>query len=515
VKDCVPEGEPQAGKAETMPKKERYVLALDQGTTSSRAIIFNKSGVIIGSKQLPFEQIFPKPGWVEHDPETIWSTQLEVARGAIATAQIEASQIESIGITNQRETTLLWERASGKPVHNAIVWQCRRSAGICRELREAGHSELVARKTGLVLDPYFSGTKLMWLFAEYPDLRRRAQAGELLFGTVDSWLVWRLTGLHCTDPTNASRTLLFNIRTGQWDKELLALFGIPESVLPEVVPSSSSTGYGRTKKELFGVEIPVTGVAGDQQAALFGHACFEPGEAKNTYGTGCFTLMNTGAFPVPSAHNLLTTIAWDLGQGFTYALEGSVFVGGAVIQWLRDQTGMIKDAAESEALALSVPDSGEVVFVPAFVGLGAPHWDSEARGTIVGLTRGSSRAHIVRAALESIAFQSRDLLVAMEKDFGRPIQSIKADGGASANSFLMQFQADIAGHSVVIPEVAETTALGAAYLSGLATGYWSGLAEVEKNWRARREFRPTMNDERRGHLIERWDRAVAAAKGYK
>ncbi|MEI6876453.1 MAG: glycerol kinase GlpK, partial [Spirochaetota bacterium] len=458
-----------------MAGKERYVLALDQGTTSSRAILFNHSGVVIGSKQLPFEQIFPRPGWVEHDPEAIWSSQYEAALGAIASAQIEATQIDCIGISNQRETTLVWERSSGKPVHNAIVWQCRRSASICRELREAGHSGLVARKTGLLLDPYFSGTKLMWLFAEHPELRARAARGELLFGTVDSWLVWRLTGLHRTDPMNASRTLLFNIREGRWDEELLSLFGIPQAMLPEVVPSSSAAGYGRTKKELFGVEIPVTGVAGDQQAALFGHACFDPRDAKNTYGTGCFALMNTGSFPVASAQNLLTTVAWDLGpgagKGYTYALEGSVFVAGAVIQWLRDQLGLIADAAESEALALSVPDSGEVVLVPAFVGLGAPHWDSEARGTIVGLTRGSSRAHIVRAALESIAFQSRDLLVAMEKDFGRPLLSIKADGGASANSFLMQFQADIAGRRVVLPEVAETTALGAAYLAGIASGY--------------------------------------------
>ena len=475
MKDFGADLETDTEKVETMAGKERYVLALDQGTTSSRAILFNHSGVVIGSKQLPFEQIFPRPGWVEHDPEAIWSSQYEAALGAIASAQIEATQIDCIGISNQRETTLVWERSSGKPVHNAIVWQCRRSASICRELREAGHSGLVARKTGLLLDPYFSGTKLMWLFAEHPELRARAARGELLFGTVDSWLVWRLTGLHRTDPMNASRTLLFNIREGRWDEELLSLFGIPQAMLPEVVPSSSAAGYGRTKKELFGVEIPVTGVAGDQQAALFGHACFDPGDAKNTYGTGCFALMNTGSFPVASAQNLLTTVAWDLGpgagKGYTYALEGSVFVAGAVIQWLRDQLGLIADAAESEALALSVPDSGEVVLVPAFVGLGAPHWDSEARGTIVGLTRGSSRAHIVRAALESIAFQSRDLLVAMEKDFGRPLLSIKADGGASANSFLMQFQADIAGRRVVLPEVAETTALGAAYLAGIASGY--------------------------------------------
>jgi glycerol kinase len=498
-----------------MGTRERYVLALDQGTTSSRAILFNPAGVIIGSKQIPFEQLFPKPGWVEHNPEDIWMSQLDAAKGAIAAAQIEASQIDSIGITNQRETTLLWERDTGDPVCNAIVWQCRRSAGICRELRDAGLSESVRRKTGLVLDPYFSATKLMWIFSEYADLRRRAEKGELLFGTVDSWLIWRLTGRHRTDPTNASRTLLFNIRQGKWDGELLSAFGIPASILPEVVPSSSTEGYGRTKKELFGVDIPVTGVAGDQQAALFGHACFEPGDAKNTYGTGCFALMNTGGFPVPSTQNLLTTVAWDLGQGYTYALEGSVFVAGAVIQWLRDQVGMIVDSAESEALALSVSDSGEVVFVPAFVGLGAPYWDPDARASILGLTRGTVKAHIVRAALESIAFQSRDLLVAMEKDFGRPIVAIKADGGASANSFLMQFQADITGRRVVLPEVAETTALGAAYLAGIATGFWAGLEDVARNWKRRREFKPAMDEAIRSVILGRWDRAVAATRSYR
>jgi len=496
-----------------MPSKERYVLALDQGTTSSRAIVFDHAGGVVAARQRPFEQHYPKPGWVEHDPEDIWSGQLETARAAIAAARIEVSQIVSIGITNQRETTLLWEKSTGKPVQRAIVWQCRRSADICRRLRDEGLSDTVAQKTGLVLDPYFSATKLMWLFEERPELRPRAERGELLFGTVDTWLVWRLTGLHRTDPTNASRTLLFNIRQGRWDEELLKAFGIPPAVLPEVVPSSSPTGFGRTKKDLFGAEIPVTGVAGDQQAALFGQACFEPGDAKNTYGTGCFALMNTGPFPVPSANKLLTTVAWDLGKGFTYALEGSVFVAGAVIQWLRDQLGLISDAAESESLALSVPDSGEVVVVPAFVGLGAPHWDAEARGTIVGLTRGSSRAHIVRAALESIAFQSRDLLVAMERDFGSEIKSIRADGGASANSFLMQFQADVTGRTVVLPEVQETTALGAAYLAGIASGYWDGQEDVARNWRRKRSFEPGMDAETREGLLGRWERAVAAARG--
>jgi glycerol kinase len=496
-----------------MAAKEGYILALDQGTTSSRAILFNKSGVIIGVKQIPFNQIFPKPGWVEHDPEEIWGSQYAAAKGAIEAAQIEPSQIAAIGITNQRETTLLWEKATGKPVYNAIVWQCRRSAEICQELKAMGLSETVKEKTGLLLDPYFSGTKLMWLFNENPELRQRAEKGELMFGTVDSWLIYRLTGEHKTDPTNASRTLLFNIKEGRWDEELLRLFKIPESILPRVQASSSE--FGRTRKELFGVEIPVTGCAGDQQAALFGHACFEPGMAKNTYGTGCFTLMNTGAFPVESEHNLLTTVAWDLGKGYTYALEGSVFIAGAVIQWLRDQMGLIADSAESERLARSVEDSGEVFLVPAFVGMGAPYWDSEARGTVVGITRGTTKAHFVRAALEAIAYQSRDLLVAMEKDFGRPISCIKADGGASMNNFLMQFQADVLDRSVVLPEVGETTALGAAYLAGLKVGYWQNLKEVEQNWRKKREFSPQMTGEKREKLISSWDKAVETARSYK
>jgi glycerol kinase len=496
-----------------MAAKESYILALDQGTTSSRAILFNASGVVIGVKQIPFNQIFPKPGWVEHDPEEIWKSQYAAAQGAIEAAQIEADQIAAIGITNQRETTLLWEKATGKPVYNAIVWQCRRSAEICQELKALGLSATVREKTGLVLDPYFSGTKLLWLFNEVPGLRARAERGELMFGTVDSWLIYRLTGEHRTDPTNASRTLLFNIKEGCWDRELLRQFNIPESILPQVQPSSSR--FGLTRKELFGVEIPVTGCAGDQQAALFGHACFEPGMAKNTYGTGCFTLMNTGAFPVTSEHNLLTTVAWDLGKGYTYALEGSVFIGGAVIQWLRDQLGLIADSAESEKLARSVEDSGEVFMVPAFVGMGAPYWDSEVRGTVVGITRGTTKAHFVRAALEAIAYQSRDLLVAMEKDFGRPIPCIKADGGASLNNFLMQFQADVLDRSVILPEVGETTALGAAYLAGLNVGYWANLKEVEQNWRRKREFHPEMAGEKRERLLESWRKAVASARSYK
>jgi glycerol kinase len=468
---------------------------------------------VIGQKQIPFQQIFPKPGWVEHDPEEIWATQLTAARGAIEAAQIESDQVSAIGIANQRETIVVWEKATSKPVYNAIVWQCRRSADICDELRALGLSDMVRAKTGLVLDPYFSGTKLMWLFDQVPGLRSRAERGEILFGTIDSWLIYKLTGAHLTDPTNASRTLLFNINAGTWDKELLNILKIPAAVLPRVVPSSGV--FGLARKELLGAEIPVAGCAGDQQAALFGHACFEPGAVKNTYGTGCFTLMNTGNTPVASSHGLLTTVAWDLGAGYTYALEGSVFIAGAVIQWLRDQMGMLADSAESEALARSVEDSGEVFLVPAFVGLGAPYWDADARGTVVGITRGTTRAHFVRAALESIAYQSKDLLDAMEKDFGADIPCIKADGGASANNFLMQFQADVLDRRVILPEVGEITALGAAYLAGLATGYWESLSEVEGNWRKKREFSPDMPEGKRKHLLESWGKAVGTARVYK
>jgi len=493
--------------------KERYILSLDQGTTSSRAILFNRSGVAIGQRQIPFKQIFPKPGWVEHDPEEIWASQLAAARGAIEAAQIESDQVCAMGIANQRETTVVWDRASGKPVYNAIVWQCRRSSDICDELRALGLSDLVRERTGLVLDPYFSWTKLMWLFDRLPGLRARAERGEVMFGTIDSWLIYKLTGAHLTDPTNASRTLLFNIRTGAWDEELLKLFKIPAAILPRVAPSSGVLGLAR--KEFLGAEIPVAGCAGDQQAALFGHACFEAGEAKNTYGTGCFTLMNTGPTPVASRHGLLTTVAWDLGRGYTYALEGSVFIAGAVVQWLRDQMGMLADSSESEELARSVEDSGEVYLVPAFVGMGAPYWDADARGTVVGITRGTTKAHFVRAALESIAYQSKDLLDAMEKDAGADIRCIKADGGASANSFLMQFQADILDRRVILPEVGEITALGAAYLAGLATGYWDSLAEVAGNWRRKREFVPSLSEEKRKRLLDSWGKAVLAARAYK
>ncbi len=496
-----------------MPHKDQYVLALDQGTTSSRAIVFNQAGTAIGKMQIPFNQIYPQPGWVEHDPEEIWRSQYDAAVGAIEAAQILPSQIAAIGITNQRETTLLWDRTTGKPVHNAIVWQCRRSAAICQELRAMGYEAEIRERTGLVLDPYFSGTKLMWLFDEVPGLRAKAERGDLMFGTVDSWLIYRLTGRHATDATNASRTLLFNIKEGRWDQDLLKMMKIPASVLPAVLPSSADYGYA--KKDLFGAEIPVTGCAGDQQAALFGHACFQPGSSKNTYGTGCFALMNTGSEPVASKHSLLTTIAWDLGKGYTYALEGSVFIAGAVVQWLRDELKVLADSAESERLARSVPDSGGVVLVPAFVGLGAPYWDPDARGAILGVTRGTSRAHLVRAALEAVAYQSRDLIRAMENDFGSAVPFIKADGGASANSFLMQFQADVLDRPVILPETGEVTALGASYLAGLKVGYWSGLEDVERNWRRKREFQPEMSDELRERLLARWDKAVAVAREFK
>lgn len=496
-----------------MASNDGYILALDQGTTSSRAILFNKAGNVIGSSQSQFRQLYPRPGWVEHDPEEIWASQWEVARGALDSAQVTADQVRAVGITNQRETTILWDRKSGRPVHNAIVWQCRRSSDICEELKALGYEKTIQEKTGLRLDPYFSGTKLVWLFREIPGLKDRAERGEIMFGTVDSWIIYRLTGKHLTDATNASRTLLYNIHTRSWDDEILRMLGIPGAILPQVLASSDD--FGLTKKELFGKEIPVCGCAGDQQAALFGHACFEPGSVKNTYGTGCFALMNTGSEPVLSKQGLLTTIAWDLGKGgVTYAMEGSVFIGGAVIQWLRDELGLLKDAAESEKLARSIADAGEVFLVPAFVGLGAPYWDPEARGTIVGITRGTTRAHIVRAALESIAYQSYDLIEAMEAECRCTIPSLKADGGASANSFLMKFQADILGKPVQVPEVNEVTALGAAYLAGLRTGYWSGLRDVELNWRMRREFASGMDEPERAGLIGRWRKAVAAARSY-
>ncbi len=495
-----------------MPKQERYILALDQGTTSSRSCVINEFGSIIGMSQKAFKQYYPQPGWVEHNADEIWESQLFTARQAITAAQIEASQIATIGITNQRETVVLWDRSTGQPVYNAIVWQCRRSSTICRELINDGRELLFREKTGLVLDPYFSGTKIAWLLREYPGLRKRADRGELAFGTIDSWLLYKLTGKHLTDATNASRTLLFNIHTLEWDESLLSALDIPISLLPEV--KSSSFFFGETHPELFGRTIPVSGCAGDQQASLFGHACFQAGNAKNTFGTGCFTLLNTGDKPVKSENNLLTTIAWQLPGQTIYALEGSVFIAGALIQWLRDELCLISTAAESENLALSVPDTNGVMIVPAFVGLGAPYWDPEARGTIVGLTRGSGKAHIVRAALESIAFQSADLLESMRADFCNSITELRADGGAAGNNFLMRFQADIAGIPVLLSETNETTALGAAYLAGLAVGFWQSLTDIEKNRKTRRRFLPSIDNEERQRLMEGWKRAVNAARSF-
>ena len=489
---------------------ESYILALDQGTTSSRAIVFDRAGRQQAQFQKEFRQFYPRPGWVEHDPEEIWQTQLLAAREALKQAALGPEQIAAIGITNQRETVVVWERDSGRSLGKAIVWQCRRTSELCAELKGRGLEETVSAKTGLLLDPYFSGTKISWLLAREPDLRRRAEAGELCCGTIDTWLLFKLTGRHVTEPSNASRTLLYNIHSGCWDEELLELFGIPSSLLPEVVPSCSA--FGRTKTELFGREIMVGGVAGDQQAALFGQACFDAGSAKNTYGTGCFTLLNTGSRPVASKNRLLTTIAWDLGDGPEYALEGSVFIAGAVIQWLRDQLTVIAAAPESDALAASVPDSGGVYFVPAFVGLGAPHWDPEVRGAILGLTRGSGKAELTRAALESIAYQSYDLIEALQKDSGRRIETLKVDGGASLNGFLMQFQADLLGIPVQQPVIAETTALGAAYLAGLSCGYWGGREDIARNWQLQREYTPRMEPARRQALLAGWRKALQAAR---
>jgi glycerol kinase len=490
-----------------------FVLALDQGTTSSRAIVFDHAGNIIGSAQQEFQQYFPQPGWVEHDPEEIWSSQRAVADRALAGANVTGGDIAAIGIANQRETAVLWERASGRPVAPAIVWQDRRTAGICDELRAQNLAGVFQQKTGLVLDAYFSGTKLQWLLDHVPGARARAERGELAFGTIDSWLVWNLTrgGAHVTDPSNASRTLLFNIHTGDWDDELLRWLRVPRAVLPQVVPSSGVVATAA----IGGVRIPIAGIAGDQQAALFGQACHSPGMAKNTYGTGCFLLMNTGAEAVASRNNLLTTVAWNTGGSTQYALEGSVFIGGAVVQWLRDGLGIIKSAAEVEALARSVPDSGGVVLVPAFAGLGAPHWDPYARGSMFGLTRGTTAAHIARAALDAIALQSAEVLDAMQADSGITLTELRVDGGATANNLLMQSQADLLGVPVVRPKVLETTALGAAYLAGLATGYWSTPADITSNWQVDRRFEPAMSREAASALRARWAKGIERAKGWE
>jgi glycerol kinase len=491
-----------------MPK---YVLALDQGTTSSRAIVFDRRGAIVASAQKEFRQIFPQPGWVEHDAGEIWSTQLECAQIALRQAGATSADVAAIGITNQRETVVLWDRASGTPVANAIVWQDRRTADRCAELKERGLEEKIRAKTGLVLDPYFSATKLGWLLDHVPGARARAERGELAFGTVDSWLVWNLTAgrEHVTDVSNASRTLLLDLATLDWDDGLLALFGVPRAVLPRVTRSSEV--FGTTT--LFGGRIAIAGNAGDQQAATFGQACFTPGMAKNTYGTGAFMLLNVGSAPQPSANRLLSTAGWTLANGDpAYMLEGSVFVAGAVVQWLRDGLGLFARSDDVEALARQVPDAGGVLLVPAFVGLGAPHWDPDARGTIIGLTRGATKAHVARAALESIAFQSFDVLQAMQRDAAQTLTELRVDGGAARNDLLMQFQADIMGVPVVRPVITETTALGAAYLAGLATGFWSGTDEIASLWTAERKFEPSMSRGRRDELVGEWRRAVDRAR---
>ena len=491
---------------------EPIILALDQGTTSSRALVFDRTGRALATSQKPFTQSYPRPGWVEHDPEEIWATQLAAAREALAQARIEPSRIAGIGIANQRETAVFWDRKTGAAIGPAIVWQDRRTADICQRLSAQGLEQLLASRTGLLIDPYFSATKIMWALENVPGLRGRAQAGDVCFGTIDSWLLWKLTGDHLTDPSNASRTLLFDIHRGAWDHEILSALSIPESMLPRVAPSSSL--FGSAAGSLLGAEIPVCGVLGDQQAALLGQACLEPGSVKVTYGTGCFCLLATGREPVASRNRLLTTVAWDLGDGLEYALEGSVFVGGAVVQWLRDELRILSSSAESETLSRSIPDTGGVYFVPAFVGMGAPYWDPDARGAIFGITRGTRQEHIVRAGLESIAYQTRDLVQAMEKDAGRAIQSIRVDGGASVNSFLMQFQADILGMPLVRPRSPETTALGAAFAAGLAAGVWKDRREIAEIWKADAIFEPRMAEGERGALIEGWNAAVAAARSF-
>jgi glycerol kinase len=492
----------------------KYILALDQGTTSSRALVFDHAGKIVGAAQREFPQIYPQSGWVEHDPRDILATQSGVAAEALVRAGLSAADVDAIGITNQRETTVVWDRASGAPVCNAIVWQDRRTAKFCDKLKADGLEALFTRKTGLLLDPYFSGTKLNWILSNVPGAREKAKAGQLAFGTVDTWLIWNLTGgrVHYTDASNASRTLLYNIHESRWDDELLRLLEIPPSVLPKV--GASSGRIGETAGDLFAGRIPIAGVAGDQQAALFGQCCFEPGMVKNTYGTGCFMLMNTGTTATPSKYKLLSTVAWQIAGQNQYAIEGSVFVGGAVVQWLRDGLGVIQSSAEVEALAASVPDSDGVYLVPAFAGLGTPHWDPYARGALLGLTRGTTKAHLARAALEGIAFQVADVLIAMQEDTGIKLAELRVDGGASVNNLLMQFQADLLGVRVVRPAVTETTALGAAYLAGLATGYWKDKAEISSQWQAERVFEPAMKEPLRQQLLSDWRRAVERARDW-
>jgi len=491
-----------------------YVLALDQGTTSSRAILFDRQGRPVASAGHPIRQIYPQSGWVEHDPHEIWESQLASAREVLEAAGASASQVAAIGITNQRETTILWDRQTGEPLANAIVWQCRRTAPLCQELKARGLEPSFRQKTGLVIDPYFSGTKVAWMLDNIPGARARAERGDLLFGTVDCWLLYKLMGgrIHATDYTNASRTLMFNISSLRWDEDILAELAVPPSLLPTVLPSS--TPFGEAEPSLLGAALPIAGIAGDQQAALFGQACFQVGMAKNTYGTGCFVLMNVGHDSLPLGSSLVTTIAWGLGQGVEYALEGSIFIGGAAVQWLRDGLGLIATAAESEAVAASVPSSDGVYVVPAFVGLGAPHWDPLARGAIVGITRGTTRAHLVRATLEAIAFQTRDVIETMESECGLTLPELRVDGGAAANDLLMQIQADILGREVVRPAVTETTALGAAYLAGLAVGFWKGQDELAGKWRVDKRFQPRMEASQREELYQGWKRAVERAKGW-
>ena len=486
----------------------RYILAFDQGTTSSRTLVFDHDTNIVAVAQREFRQIYPQPGWVEHDATEIWDAQLGTARDAIAKAGARPEDIAAIGITNQRETTVLWDRATGEPVYHAIVWQCRRTTDICEELKARGLADDIRARTGLVVDAYFSGTKVKWILDNVPGVRARAERGELCFGTMDSWLLYKLTGRHATDYSNASRTMMFNIHEKRWDPVLLEALGVPESLLPEVLPTSMV--YGETTA--LGGSIPVAAMAGDQQSALFGQAAHQPGEGKNTYGTGCFLLVNTGARATPSKHGLLTTIAWGLNGEITYALEGSVFIGGAVIQWLRDELRLVGSAAESEALASEVPDSGGVYVVPAFTGLGAPWWDMRARGTITGLTRGSGRAHLVRAALESIAFQSADVARAMQEDLGQPITELRVDGGACANNLLMQHQANVLGVPVLRGKTLETTALGAAFLAGLATKFWASPDDIRNTWKLDRQFDPQWNEDQRQAALTGWAEAVARTR---
>ena len=487
---------------------EKYILALDQGTSSSRAIVFDRHGQTKAVSQKEFTQIFPKPGWVEHNPMEIWSSQAAVIAEAITSIDINGLNIAAIGITNQRETTIVWYAETGAPVYNAIVWQDRRTSEYCDSLKKDGRTDLIRSKTGLIIDAYFSATKIRWILENVPGARQKAEEGKLRFGTVDTWLIWMLTRgeVHVTDVSNASRTMLFNIHTLQWDKELMELFDIPESMMPEV--KSSSEVYGYTKTTLFAHEVPIAGIAGDQQAALFGQMCTEPGSVKNTYGTGCFLLMNSGERPIMSSNNLLTTVAWKIGDTVNYALEGSIFVAGSVVQWLRDGLGIIKSSSEVEELAASVPDNGGVYYVPALTGLGAPHWDQYAKGSIYGISRGTTAAHIARAALEGIAFQTMDIVNAMQKDAGITLKELKVDGGASRNNLLMQFQADVLETSVIRPTVTETTALGAAYLAGLAVGYWESLDHIKSQWGVEKEFKPAAAAEDVAALKEGWADAI-------